>query len=166
MQAGWLGEERTGEYYISNKIKGIFDGNFVFPKPATGPKPRSNSRKSTAPKGSRAKSGGKPDVFSEIDEFPTTMDGYPPYVKMKQNKEKLLWAVKFAKDSGVKGLANKDIEWLTDHLGDGIPNRQITAAFNSAKGRGFANRSTQENTIRITDAGETYLASVGIADAS
>jgi len=165
VQAGWLAENEGNEYYLTNKIQGIFDGAFVFPKAPKGLKTRGMTRKVAAPRAGKTKTGGKPDVFAEIDEFPTVMDGLPPYSKMKQNKDKLLWVVKFAKEAGVKGLANKDIEWVTDHLGAGIPNKQISAAFNSAKTRGYANRSTQENTIRITDAGETYLATGESADA-
>ena len=90
------------------------------------------------------------------------MDGYPPYSKMKSNRDKLLWTVQFAKGRSINGLVNKDIEWLTDHLGDGIPNKQISAAFNAAKTpNGYVNRSTQDQSIRITDAGADYLKSVG-----
>ena len=90
------------------------------------------------------------------------MDGFQPYSKMKSNKDKLLWAVKFMKDSGINGLKNKDIEWLTDHLNAGIPNKQISAAFNAAQRDGHANKSTRDGTIRITAEGEAYLATVGV----
>lgn len=156
VQAGWLAEGGGNEYYITNKIQDIFDGGFKFPKPGNATKSRSTSR------GAKPKTAAKPEVFADMDEFSTSMEGFQPYSKMKQNKTKLLWVVKFAKDNGVKGLANKDVAWLTDHLGDGIPSRQITASFNSAKSSGFANRSTQDNTIRITPDGETYLATVGV----
>jgi hypothetical protein len=163
VQIGWLAEDRTGEYYITNKIQGIFDGDFKFPKSGGSAKPRSASRnRPAASKSTRPKNGGKPKAFADIDEFPTTMDGFQPYSKMKNNKDKLLWAVKFAKSVNIKGLANKDIEWLTDHLGAGIPNKQISAAFSSAQSSGYANRSTQDSTIRITSGGEAYLATVGV----
>lgn len=165
VQAGWIVENEGNEYSLTNRISGIFDGEFTFPKAGNGTKSRGSARKApAATRNTKAKSGGKPEVFAEIDEFPTTMDGLPPYPKMKQNKDKLLWVVKFAKDKGIKGLSNKDVEWLTDHIGAGIPNKQITATFNSAKSAGYANRSTQDNTIRITHDGETYLASVGASD--
>ena len=76
---------------------------------------------------------------------------------MKSSKDKLLWALQFAKSNGINGLTNKDIGWLTDHLGIGIPTGHITGAFNGAKGGGYANRSTQDKTIRITEVGTEYL---------
>jgi len=157
IQAGWLAQDEGNEYYITNKVQGIFDGDCKFPKAGNGAKPRASG------KAGKAKPE-KPEIFVAIDEFPTKLDGFPVYSRMKQNKDKMLWALKFAKTNGIKGLANKDIDWLTDHLGAGIPNKQITATFNSLKGAGYANRSTQDHTIRITDDGEAYLASVGVAD--
>ncbi|MFF0341248.1 hypothetical protein [Kribbella sp. NPDC004875] len=154
--AGWIAEDTRGEYYLTNKAKGIFDGDFSF---TDGPKSRSPRKAAKVPKAKTQ----KPDVFAEIDEFQSTMEGFPAYSKMKTNKDKLLWVVLFSKLHSIKGLVNKDIEWLTDHIGDGVPNGQITAAFNSAKSAGYANRSTQDQTIRITEAGQTYLASLGSA---
>jgi hypothetical protein len=81
---------------------------------------------------------------------------------MKTNRDKLLWAVMSAKKHGINGLTNKQIEWLTDELGEGIPNKQVSAAFNAARNpHGYVNKSTQDDTIRITESGQTYLASVG-----
>ncbi|OII00515.1 hypothetical protein [Curtobacterium sp. MCBA15_005] len=153
VSAGWIAEEGAGEFYLTTKVDGIFDDGFSF---AGGSKTRAPRKTAKAQK---AKS--KPEIFAGLDEFASTMDGFPPYSKMKFNKDKLLWVLLYAKKHGVKGLANKDVEWITDHIGDGIPNGQITAAFNSAKGPGYANRSTQDQTIRITSDGEAYLATVG-----
>ena len=84
---------------------------------------------------------------------------------MKSNKDKLLWAVKLAKTLGMTGLSVQDIAWLTDHLGNGIPAKQVSAAFNAAHSPGYANRSTLEGTIRVGEDGETYLATVGSSKA-
>jgi hypothetical protein len=92
------------------------------------------------------------------------MDGVPAYSKMKSNKDRLLWALHFAKSQGIKGLANKDLAWLTDHLGAGVPNGQVSAAFSSGKSAGYMNRSTVDQTIRITEDGETYLKTVGATE--
>jgi len=157
VQAGWIAEADPGEYYTTSKVQGILGGGFTFPKAGNGARARS------ATKSSRTKVE-KPAVFDGIDEFPTTLDGFPPYPKMKSSKDKLLWALQFAKTNGIKGLTNKDIGWLTDHLGVGVPTGHITGAFNGAKSGGYANRSTQDKTLRITDAGTDYLKKVGASE--
>lgn len=165
--SGWVGDGGVGgEYFLTAKVDGVLDGDFKFGGTGGGTGARSTPRRSaTASKTTKAKSG-KPEAFTSIDVFPSTMDGFPAYSKMKQNKDKLLWVVKFARDSGIMGLANKDIEWITDHLGAGVPSKQITAAFLSLQKSGYANRSTQEGTVRITPDGETYLSTVGSAAAA
>ena len=157
VQTGWIAQGEGEEYYITNKIQGIFDGGFKFPKAGNGGKTRGSTKttKTTA---------SKPVVFGAIDEFPTRLDGFPSYSKMKSSKDKLLWVLQFAKENGIKGLANKDIGWATDHLGAGVPTGHITGAFNSAQSGGYANRSTQDKTIRITEDGTTYLKTVGTSE--
>lgn len=161
--AGWIHEHDVdGEYELTSKVDGIFDGGFTFTKGAGSTKTASRTR-STAAKKPRA-TAGKPEVFAAIDEFPTRMEGFAPYAKMKNSRDKLLWAVMFAKKHGINGLTNKQIEWLTDELGDGIPNKQISATYNRARTpHGYVNKSTQDDTIRITETGRTYLATVGVS---
>lgn len=154
--SGWIGAGDAGEYFLTAKVDAVLDGDFKFPKGNAAARSRGASRKAATT--SKAGKAVKPEVFAKIDVFPSTLEGVPPYSKMKSNKDKLLWSVKLAKSLGVVGLANKHIEWLTDHLGAGIPNAQIAAAFSSAQKAGYANKSTQEGTIRITEDGETYLA--------
>lgn len=152
VQAGWIAPGDGDEYYITNKIRGIFDGDFKFPKPVNGGRVKAR----TTTKSAKSRSG-KPEVFSEIDEFQTRLDGFPPYVRMKTNKDKILWALQFSKVHGIKGLTNKDVAWVTDQFGAGVPSRQIAAALSQAKVDGYMNRSTQDETIRITEDGEEYL---------
>lgn len=64
------------------------------------------------------------------------MDGIPAYSKMKSDKDRLLWALHFAKSLGIRGLANKDLSWLTDHLGAAVPSGHVTGAFRSGKSAG------------------------------
>jgi hypothetical protein len=153
---GWIAEDAPGEYYLTNKVEGILGGGFSFSK--SGGATKTSRARATAPKKAKVTSS-KPEVFASIDEFPIVMDGFPPYSKLKTNRDKMLWVVQFAKNQGINGLSNKAIEWLTDHLGDGVPNKQISAAFNTAKTpNGYVNRSTQDQSIRITEAGQAYLA--------
>jgi hypothetical protein len=156
LKEGWLAEGDASEYYVANKIQGIFDGDFKFPKSTSG----TSGRGRAVTKAARA----KPEVFAGIDEFPTRMDGFANYSKMKSDKDRLLWALNFAKDRGIKGLANKDLAWLTDHLGAGVPTGNITGAARGAKAAGYLNRSTVDQTLRITEDGEVYLASIGKAE--
>jgi hypothetical protein len=156
LREGWLAEGDGGEYYVTNKIKGIFDGDFKFPKSTTSGSGRGRATARAAK--------AKPDVFAGIDEFPTLMDGLASYSKMKSDKDRLLWALHFAKDRGIKGLVNKDLAWLTDHLGAGVPSGHISGAVRSAKSAGYLNRSTVDQTLRITEDGEIYLKSVGTAE--
>lgn len=163
ISSGWVGDAGGGEYFLTSKVDGVLDGDFKFLRAKGGSAARSTSRRSSSSSKSAKPKNGKPEVFAAIDVFPSTMEGFPAYSKMKQNKDKLLWVVRLAKESGITGLANKDIEWVTDHLGEGIPNKQISAAFSSAQKGGYANKSTQDGTIRITTDGEAYLASIGSA---
>lgn len=156
MKEGWIAQGDGDEYYITNKIQGIFDGDFKFPKSTSNGGGRSRVA---------AKAKTKPDVFAGIDEFPTRMDGYPNYPKMKTEKDRVLWALQFAKSEGIKGLANKDVAWLTDHLGAGVPSNNIAGAFRGGKSAGHMNRSTVDQSIRITEDGEAYLKTVGSAEA-
>lgn len=156
VQAGWIAQGDGDEYYTTSKIKGIFDGGFKFPKTGNSGRVRSSTKSSKA-------KAEKPSVFADIDEFPTRLDGFPPYSKMKSSKDKLLWVIQVAKEGGISGLTNKDIAWLTDHLGAGVPTGHITGAFNRAQSGGYANRSTQDQTLRITDDGTSYLKTVGAA---
>ncbi len=157
VQAGWIAEAEVGEYYTTSKVQGIFDGGFTFPKTANGVRVRSGT-KSHRPKAE------KPVVFASIDEFPTKFDGFPPYSKMKSGKDRLLWALQFAKTNGINGLVNQDIVWLTDHLGGGVATGHITGVFNAAQKAGYAIRSTQDNTLRITEDGTGYLKKAGASE--
>lgn len=155
MKEGWIAQGDGDEYYITNKIQGIFDGGFKFPKSTSNGGGRSRVA---------AKARVKPDVFADIDEFPARLDGYPNYPKTKIERDRLLWALQFAKSHGIKGLANKDLAWLTDHLGAGVPSNNIAAAFRGGKAAGYMNRSTVDQSIRITEDGEAYLKTVGATE--
>ncbi len=154
VQAGWIAQGAGDEYYVTNKIQGIFDGDFKFPKAGNG---------GTRSRGASKLVKAKPEVFASIDEFPTQLEGFANYSKMKTDKDRLLWALQFAKSKGIKGLAYKDLAWLTDHLGAGVPSGNMTGAFRGAKSAGHVNRSTLDQTLRITDDGEAYLKAAGAA---
>lgn len=156
LKEGWIAQGDGDEYYVTNKMQGIFDGDFKFPKGTSGGGGRSRGATKTT-----TKAKAKPEVFADIDEFPTRIDGVAAYSKMKSDKDRLLWALHFAKSQGIRGLANKDLSWLTDHLGESVPSGRVGGAFRSGKAAGYMNRSTVDQTIRITEDGEAYLKTVG-----
>jgi hypothetical protein len=153
ISSGWISEGEGGELYLTNKVNGIFEEGFVFPKAASAGRSRSTKKASTK--------SAKPETLAEIDEFHAVMTGYLPYAKMKSEKDRLLWIVIYMRDKhGRKTVATKEIAWISDHVGTGIPSANIAGAFNSAKGPGYATRSTiaGDNSIKVTDAGAEYLA--------
>jgi hypothetical protein len=155
VKAGWIAEASNSSFFVTSKAQGVFDEGFRFPKI-----PRGAAKARITGKAGKGKPE-KPAVFAHVDEFPTKMEGFPPYSKMKAQKDKLLWALQFGVANGTNGLSNKDVTWLTDHLGAGIPNASVTSAFLLAQAPGYANRSTQDRTLRITDDGVAYLKTVG-----
>ena len=106
----------------------------------------------------------KPDTLADIDEFHAVMAGYPPYAKMKYEKDRLLWIVTYMRDKhSRRTVTPKEIAWISDHIGTGIPNANIAGVFNSAKRQGYATRSTTagDNSIKVTDSGGDYVAKLG-----
>jgi len=165
ISSGWIFEadDAPGEYYLNSKIDSIFDGDFVFPKSSGGAVRRQRgAAKKSSPK-TKSIRAAKPETLADVDEFYSTLDGYPGYSKMKTEKDRLLWVVNYMREKhDRKGLANKEIAWISDHIGTGIPSDNVAGAFNSAKGPGYATRSTMDNTIRITDEGIAHLKSLAV----
>lgn len=151
--SGWIFEadDAPGEYYLNSKIDPIFDGDFVFPKGVS---------KKTTNKSVRSKVI-KPEELENIEEFHSILQGYLPYSKMKSQRDRLLWVVNYMREvHDRKGVLNKEISWISDHIGTGIPTKNVTAAFTSAKTNGYAIRSQMDNSIKITEEGIEYLKSL------
>lgn len=159
--AGLVAEtETSGEYYLTREANNILEKGFPTAGRSNSSKARSRTSAGSARKSSAPSKKSKPAIFADIDEFPNVVDNVPPYHQMPTQKDKLLWALWFTKEQDIKGLTNSDAAWLTNELGDGIPSKQITARFNSLRKDGYANRSTADNTLRITPTGEEYLTSI------
>lgn len=161
--AGWVQEDQdvSGTYYLTNKTDGIFDGGFTFAKASSNGATRTRSVKKSSTK------SAKPETLADIDEFYSTLDGYPPYAKMKNEKDRLLWVVAYMREKhGRKGVTNKEVAWISDYIGAGIPTNNIGGAFNMAKNPGYAIRSTLDKTIKVTDEGMAHLASLATVAAS
>jgi hypothetical protein len=63
VKEGWIAQGDGDEYYVTNKIQGIFDGDFKFPKGTAGGNGRSRGA-------TKATTKSKPEVFTDIDESP------------------------------------------------------------------------------------------------
>ncbi|WP_029678163.1 hypothetical protein [Bifidobacterium sp. 7101] len=148
IREGWIDEATPGNYYITNKINGIFDGNFKFPKAGS-----HVSRTRSANKATKE----KPEVFSEIDEFSPQIEGIPDYAKMKTEADRVLWALYFAKNNNINGLKTSAIAWLTNELGNAVDSKNISRAARSHRAGNRINHSTNDKTLRITESGEAFL---------
>lgn len=61
ISSGWISEGEGGELYLTNKVDGIFEEGFVFPKGPSNGRSRSTKKASTK--------SVKPDTLEDIDEF-------------------------------------------------------------------------------------------------
>lgn len=160
IRAGWVAEDQNakGEYYLTNKTDGILEGKFVFPRTPLNRSSQGHSVKRSST------TAAKPDTLAEIDEFRSTMKGYPPYAQMKHEKDRLLWIATYMKvEHNREGVTNKEIAWISEYIGGGIPTNNIGGAFNKAKRPGYAIRSTSNKEIKVTDQGIAYLKTLGKA---
>lgn len=159
VRSGWVADaDEKGEYFLTKKALDALDAGFGT---AQGERSSPTARRSSSSSKPRKTAVEIPDVFKDIDPIPGTIEGIPPYVKLKSDQDRFLWVIKMAKTLGFEGLSNQEIVWVTDHLGSGIPTKQISSKFNNARAQGRVNRSTTTQKIRITPDGETYLTTLG-----
>ena len=161
IRLGWADEgEAKGEYYLTKKAMSTLESGFErerTPRKSSGP----STPKSTGTRRPR-KAIEVPESFSGIDPIPASLDGVVDYTDLGTQKDRFLWVLKLAKTLGIDGLDNKDVVWLTDHLGAGLPSNNVGKTFSDARAAGNVNKSTQTHKIRITPKGEAYLATVQV----
>ncbi|MFF9914732.1 hypothetical protein [Streptomyces sp. NPDC013457] len=161
IRAGWIHEGmEKGAYYLSDSLRNLLEDGYASHRgrrtrksPASSTTTRGNARRKT-----RALT--VPDDFSEVDHIPAAIDGMLPYQQVVLKRDRLLWAIKLAKDLGVPALKAADVTWLTDKLGDAILSRDVTAHFKGLQRDGLANRSVIDNAMRITERGEEHLSAL------
>ncbi|HYH74863.1 MAG TPA: hypothetical protein VD735_02780 [Candidatus Saccharimonadales bacterium] len=144
IQVGWVDEsEDNGKYYLTTKGLDALEAGFK----AQGSKKTSGR---TARKSS-PKAIATPEVFKNagVDELPTTIEGYPTYTKLTNNKDRLIWALLLASTLKINSLNNQEIVWLTDHLGVGIHVNNMGASYSYAHKAGLVNRSIQDDKTRL-----------------
>ncbi|NGO42063.1 hypothetical protein [Streptomyces ureilyticus] len=161
VHAGWIHEGETkGEFYLSQTAQGVFEDRFDALRGKRSRKPDSAASSSRGTVRRAPRPVPVPEPFSSLDHIPTTLDGVIPYHKVKLKRDKLLWALKLAKQLGIDALQSPEAAWLTDKVGDGLPTRDMYGHFMGLSRQGYANRSMIDNAMRITEAGEEYLASL------
>jgi hypothetical protein len=152
IQTGWVAEaDNKGEYYLTGKVADILDDGFgrLRPGRSAGSKPRSSS--SRRPK----KSIETPEAFAGAEVSPVS-DGLIDFHKIKLKRDKYLWAVNAAKLLGVEAVTTTELVWLTDRLGEVIPNADLGAHFRGNQKSGYVNKNAQGK-VRMLPAGEAHL---------
>ncbi len=144
IQAGWVDEsDNKGEYYLTKKGLDALEIGFKTDgaKKSSGRTTRKSSSKAIA----------TPEVFKNagVDTIPVTIEGYPAYTKLGNNKDRLIWALLLASTLKIPSLNNQEIVWLTDHLGVGIHVNNMGASFSYAHKAGLVNRSIQDGKTRL-----------------
>ncbi|MFC9594953.1 hypothetical protein ACFTUC_34835 [Streptomyces sp. NPDC056944] len=155
VRAGWIHEGTTkGAYYLSDSLRNLLSDGYAGHRGK-----RTRRTPATAARGNarRKPSLSVPDDFAEVDHIPATVGGLLPYQQVKLKRDRLLWAIRLAKELGIPALKGTDVTWLTDKLGDAILSRDISAHFKGLHRDGLANRSVVDNAMRITEKGEEYL---------
>jgi hypothetical protein len=160
--AGWVAEAETkGEFYVTNTGYEALENGFGSDSPIRAPrKVKARGGSNGGPKSGASARGAKPAGLASIDVFSPVMSGVDPYHRMPTQKDKLLWALHFAQENGVKGITNTEAAWLTNELGDGISSKHLTARFDLLRKTNYANRSTTDRKMRITPDGVTFLQSI------
>lgn len=159
VKSGWADEaDIKGEYYLTKKALAALESGFERDRQAAAASTGATTRAASSRKPRKA--AEIPAAFKDIDPIPNSIDGLPDFMALGLRKDQFLWVLKLAKTLDIDGLTNKEVVWLTDHLGAGIASNNVNSAFTLARKFGHANRSTQTLKIRITPSGEKYLESL------
>jgi hypothetical protein len=160
VRSGWIHEGTTkGTYFVADALKGLLTEGWAAHRQKRTRRPAGPG---ATPRRPRSSSTGTPEAFADLDldHVPTDIEGVIPYHQIRLKRDKLLWAIKMAKDMGVPALKRSDVPWLTDRLGEAILSRDITAHYKGLHRDGLVNQSLEDRAMRITEAGEEYLRSL------
>ncbi|MGW2468474.1 hypothetical protein [Streptomyces bauhiniae] len=158
VRAGWIHEsEAKDEFYLSQGAQSVIEDGFDGLRARRSRRPDSTAPASRGGARRKPRNVATPQAFAELDHLPTVLDEVIPYYRVKLKRDKLLWALKLAKQLGSEALHNSEAAWLTDKLGDGIPTRDMNGHFTGLHRHGLVNRSLNDHAMRITEQGEEYL---------
>lgn len=154
IRLNWVAaSSEKGEYYVTDVTANVLESGFDSIRPGRGGSAKAKAK--TAPSRRTRKTAiPTPEAFKGIEITPI-IDGYINYHKVKTKTDKYLWAVNAAKLWGVEALANAEIVWLTDQLGECISSADLTGYYRPNQKRGYVNKNTEGKT-RVTPAGTDY----------
>lgn len=143
-----------GAFRPGPNAHGIFEKDYVFPKvPVISPINRKRSVRATR----QANATEAASVVNSITTFPTEIDGYPKYTDMRTNKDRMLWALEFAKQRYFDSLSIADIDYITANLGKRVRSKDLSSAIRTAHNHGLVVRNAQDRKVTLREKGEEYL---------
>ena len=145
--------EARGEYLLTGRADDALAGGFA-PQGRRSPIGRGSAHH---PGNGRTRTTAKPPELARLDELPDPPEGVPPFHDVALKRDKVLWVLVAAKATGIDGLSNQGIEWLTDQYGDAVQSKHIGVHFDALRRAGHVRRSIQDQRIRITPQGEQHL---------
>jgi hypothetical protein len=158
VRSSWVAAaEDKGEYFVTEVAAGVLDSGFDSIRSRGGV--AAKAAKATSSRRPRRTAIPMPDAFKGIEVSPT-LDGYIDYHKVSTVTDKYLWAINAAKVWGVEALTPSETAWLTDRLGAGIPQNDLTGYYTRQQKKGHVNKNA-EGKVRVTPRGTEYLAGLG-----
>ena len=143
----------NGAFQPGPNAHGIFEKDYVFPKVPVSPINHKRSARVTR----QANATEAASVMDSITTFPTEIDGYPEYTDMRTNKDRMLWALEFAKQRHFDSLSVADIDYITKNLGNRVRSKNLSSAIRIAHRHGFIVRNAQDRKVTLREKGEEYL---------
>lgn len=162
IRSNWIAAaEDKGEYYVTEVASGALDSGFdsIRSRGGTATKTAKPTKPTSSRRSRRTTAIPMPEAFKGIEVSPT-LDGYGNYHKVSTVTDRYLWAINAAKLWGVEALAPSEIAWLTDRLGAGIAQSDLTGYFSRHYKKGHVNKNN-EGKVRITPSGTEYLVGLG-----
>lgn len=143
----------NGAFRPGPNARGIFEEDYVFPKVPVSP---TNHKRSVRVM-RHANNTKAASVVESITTFSTEIDGYPKYTDMRTNKDRMLWALEFAKQNDFDSLSVADIDQITEKLGNRVRSKNLSSAIQTAHRHGLVVRNAQDRKVTLKEKGEKYL---------
>lgn len=161
IRSSWIAAaEDKGEYYVTEVAAGVLDSGFDSIRGRGEATTKTvKATKATSSRRPRRTAIPMPEAFKGIEDL-SILDGYIGYHKVGTVTDRYLWAINAAKVWGVEAVSPTEIAWLTDQLGAGIRQNDLTGYYIRQQKKGYVNKNT-EGKVRVTPRGTEYLAGLG-----